>query len=264
MISRQASVLALVALLLAACSFLLLMRREASSDQSLVIHCAAGLHKPVSQLVAEFKRLHDVTVTLNVAGSGVLESQLQLAGGDVYIPADSIYIDRAREKGLVAKSVNLAWLHAVLVTQKSNPKNLYRIEDLYREGVRLSMADESAAIGSFVRGRLSEVSQWEELSKSIVVMKPTVNQVVEDVAIGAVDATIAWDAVARQYDQVAVVELDHFMRQPRTVSAAVLSMSESSLADEFVHYLANENEALEVWRNTGYQLVKTLKEVVDE
>ena len=74
----------------------LLIREDRPSELGktpLVVHCAAGLTKPVTELARQYEKEFGVPIRLQLGGSGALEISLDVAGGDLYIPADYSYIE---------------------------------------------------------------------------------------------------------------------------------------------------------------------------
>lgn len=234
--------------------WLLQQRFESAEDSGgeLVVHCAAGLQRPVREIADRYESEYGTRVRLNFSGSGALEAQLRVAGGDLFIPADYSYIERTRSEGLVEEAEPVAQLYAVIVVAKGNPRGIHSLEDLKREGVRLSVAEPSAAIGEFVRKVLQESGDWEGIETSIVVTKPTVNNVVEDVAGGAVDAGLAWDAVAAQFSEVELVRVPVFQRNPRQAAAGVWRGGQREEALRFLHYLTAEGKGRAVFQQMGF------------
>ncbi|MGJ8677397.1 MAG: molybdate ABC transporter substrate-binding protein [Akkermansiaceae bacterium] len=253
--------LSLVALI----SFLNLREREVNSPQ-LTVLCAAGLQRPLTEIARGYELSHGVKIRFNFAGSGVLESQLQIAGGHLYLPADESYTEKAQQNGLVSATLPLVELRAVIVVQQGNPKNLMSLADLQQRGIRLSMPDQSAAIGKFLYSELSQSGDMKKIAQQIMVTKPTVNQVIEDVAYGSADATIAWDAVATHYDNVEIVRLDVFEQKPCRVNVGLIVQgreANNNAAGKFMHYLAYDERAKLVFQSMGYMLPKK-KGAVDE
>ena len=97
-------------------------------------------------------------------------------------PADDSYLQIARDKGLVRETLPLARMTPVLAVHKGNPKNLHSLDDLERDGVRVGQANpEAAAVGKLTADALKKAGRWAALEKHIVVTKPTVNDVANDV-----------------------------------------------------------------------------------
>ena len=59
---------------------------------SLLVHCAAGLRRPMSEISRQYEEEFGIKIILQFGGSGALESQLMVAGGDLYLPADQGYV----------------------------------------------------------------------------------------------------------------------------------------------------------------------------
>lgn len=219
----------------------LLTQYEKSTDntaEELTVHCAAGLQKPIREVAEAYEKEFGTKVRLNFAGSGVLESQLQIAGGDVFIPADDYYIESARSKGVVDEAIPLAELRACIVVQKGNPKNIQSISDLAQDGMRLSVAEPTAAVGKFVKKVLTASGDWEKIQPNILVVKPTVNNIVEDVSIKSVDAALAWDAVVLQSKHVEIVRVPVFEQKPRRANVGIIKGGKVTAALHFARYLS--------------------------
>ena len=111
----------------------------------------------------------------------------------------------------------------VLAVHKGNPKNLHSLDDLMRDGVRIAQANpEAAAVGKVTKAALTKAGRWADLEKNIVVTKPTVNDVANDVVIGAVDAGFVWDATVRQNPHLEAVALPEFADVHAHVAVGVL------------------------------------------
>jgi ABC-type molybdate transport system substrate-binding protein len=77
-------------------------------------------------------------VRLQYGGSGTLLSNLRVTQrGDLYLAADELFVQQAREQGLVAAVVRLARIRPVIAVQKGNPKQIRSAEDLLRPGVHV-------------------------------------------------------------------------------------------------------------------------------
>lgn len=228
----------------------------------LTVHCAAGLQKPIREIARQYEADNDVEIALNLAGSGVLESQMKIAGGDLYIPADETYVLKAKSEGLIGELAPLVSLRAVIVVQKGNPKGIKSLEDLKKGNMRLSMADSTAAIGRYVEEALTDSGDWSSIVQQVIVTKPTVNHVIEDVANATVDAALAWDSVAAAYKDVDIVRVPWFEARPRIASVGVIEKGNVKEALLFMHYLVC-GDADVVFKNLGYQPVRS-KECNDE
>lgn len=219
----------------------------------LVVHCAAGLSKPVEEVARQYEEEFGVPIRLQFGGSGALESQLDIAGGDLYIPADISYIESTRRKGLVREAIPVVHLTAGIVVPKGNPKGIQSLRDLGREGMRLSLADPSAAVGKFTMKVLESSGLLPQIEPNILVTKPTVNSIVEDVETGAVDAAIAWKSVANNFANLEWIAVPEFSAHTKTTNVGVLTSSANpTRALHFARYLSSQDRGQAVFKDKGF------------
>lgn len=230
---------------------------HSSGNATLVLHCAAGLRAPVTEIVAAYQEEYGVVVQPQFGGSGELASQLEIAGGDLYLPADDSYLHLAEEKGLLKQAFPLAHLTAGIAVRRGNPKRILTLADLTRPDIRLSLANPSAAIGKFTRQVLSESGHWDSVRNHATVFKFTVTDCAQDVAIGAVDATILWDAVVETFENLDFVPLSAFEERPRTAALGVLKATDApDAALHFARYLSASDRGLSILRKHGFQVIE--------
>ncbi len=225
-------------------------------QSELVLHCAAGLRVPVEEIVQRYQADYGITVRPHYAGSGELASQLEIAGGDLYLPADVSYIELTREKGLVQEAIPAAYLTAGLIVPQGNPKGIRSLTDLTNDQVRVSLANPSAAIGKFTKKVLSDAGVWDAAEANATVFKFTVNDVAQDVATGAADVAVVWDAVAGLFDNVEFIHVPEFDQRRKTATVGVLASSDQPTAAlRFARYLTAANRGLENFAKHGFQVV---------
>ncbi len=241
---------ALGSILIALCVFLVLRDRQPNrAGVEITLHCAAGLRLPVSEIARRYQEELGIPVRIQFGGSGELASQLSVAGGDLYLPADLSYIESTRRSGLVRESIPVLTLTAGIVLSKGNPKEIGSLGDLARADVRVSLADPSTAVGRLTRDVLQEAGLWTSIEANAAVFKPTVNNVAEDVALSTVDAGIVWDAVASQFDQLEFLHVPLFDAQPAAAAIGVLAASpQPTEALRFARYLTASDRGLPLFR----------------
>ena len=229
--------------------------RDGPGSADLLFHCAAGLRKPMSEIARQYQEEFGVKVNLQFGGSGALASQLELAGGDLYLPADQSYIDSAREKGLMKEAIPVALLTAGLVVPKGNPRGLTTLSDLGKEGLKISLAERSASVGRFTWKVLEEEGLLARINPNVVVTKPTVNAIVEDVATGAVDVSLAWDAVAKNFSEVEWLAVPEFLKRAKRASIGILTSSkDAKRALHFARYVTARDRGRKVFQEMGFMV----------
>src|SRR5262245_33320514 len=170
-----ASVAALVVLV-----GLLVWDPRQTDRRPLLVYCAAGIRAPVEAAARDYEEAYGVPVQLTYSGSETLLSNLAVSRrGDLFIPGDDSYIDKARARGLLDEDVLLAHMTPVLAVRRGNPKSLRSLDDLLaRKDLRLAQANpDAAAVGLLTRQALEKVGRWEALRKRTKVLKGTVTDV---------------------------------------------------------------------------------------
>jgi len=230
--------------------------RATSMARPLLVYCAAGLKEPVEAVAREYERESGVRVQLQFGGSGSLLANLRVSRqGDLFIAADTSFIEAGRSNGLLAEVLPLARMTPVVVVPKGNPRGVDSVASLMKPGLRVSLANpDAAAIGAVTRAALMRSGQWAALAASATVFKPTVNDVANDVKLGSVDAGIVWDATAAQYPGLTAVKVPEFQGVTSEVAVAVLkSCGESVAALRFARYLAARDRGLPRFASAGFQ-----------
>jgi molybdate transport system substrate-binding protein len=228
-----------------------------ASPSTLLLYCAAGLQPTISEITAAYETSHPVTFEMKIGGSGSLLSQIVVGGGDLFLAADRQYLDAASQKALATQIVAIAYQFPVILVQKGNPKKISGLNDLLKADLRLALANpKQAAISKVVSGLLAKEDRWEPLWKKAIIHRETVNEVGNDVKLGAADAGIVWNATAAQYPDLVVVRVPEFDRSKNEIAIGLLSASkEPQVAQEFIGYLADPDHGLRVFARHGYEVV---------
>ena len=250
--------LILLACLLAPICFLLLIPSEKGSP--LLVYCAAGMRKPMAAIARRYEEQYGVRVDLQFAGSGTLLANAEASGkGDLYLAGDMSYINIASGKGLVHESLPVCYLTAGLAVREGNPMKVSALSDLaQRSGLRSVIANpEAASIGKFTKKILSTHSLWDAVSVKALAMKPTVNEVANDVKLGAADVAVIWDAVANQYPELQFINVPEFDVESKQVAIGVLnSATVPSNALRFARFVTARDEGLKTFSDMGYRVVE--------
>ncbi len=228
---------------------------DAGYVSELEMHCAAGLQKPVEEIARQYEEEFGVKIKLNFGGSGQLFAKLEVAGGDVYLPADVSYIEKARDENLVVESIPVSRLTAGIIVAKGNPKNIRSLKDLTRDDVRVVLAERSAAVGKFTHKVLEEAAVLEAIDGGVISKMGTVNEVALQVDIGAADAGIVWDALMPHFKQSEFVSVPEFEKRQKRATVGVLKSSKNGTAAlKFVRYLTAKNKGAEVFKKHGFDV----------
>ncbi|MGJ8672421.1 molybdate ABC transporter substrate-binding protein [Rubritalea sp.] len=249
------AILSLLLGILVICLIILRLRSSDSAAPSLTLYCAAGLQAPIEEIVNDYKRETGTSIHVIYNGSGALLSQLQLGQGDLYLPANQTYIEMANDY-LDAPTTPVVEQQAVIVVHQSN-QSIHSIADLANADVRISFAEDSAAIGKHAKTLLQQHQLWDTISPQIVVYKPTVNGVIEDVALQSVDATIAWKNTALNLSKVKTIDSPELLSTPQHATISVLKSSQSKAeAQKFINFLTSAPSSQNTFKNHHFNPAK--------
>ncbi len=239
-----------------ATAVLMLSGCEDSGPEPLVMHCAAGMKKPVSAIAGQYEKEYGVQVQLQFGGSGTLLTSLEIAKGDIYLAGDSSYTNIAKEKGLLAETMPVALMRAGFGVPKGNPKGISKLSDIQNPDLKIGIGNPNAAsVGKFTKKILTKHNLWEGFEPTVLF--PTVNELANATKLGTVDAVILWDAVASQYPELDFVSVPEFDAEKKDITVGILKAStQATEALKFCRYLTAADRGLEVFKADGYEPVK--------
>ncbi len=226
-----------------------------AQTEPLVVFCAASNKSVFEAIRRDYELEFGQSLQVQYGPSQTVLAGLKVSqSGDLYLPADDSYIVMAQEQGLAAEVFPLARMQAVVAVAKGNPKQITKWDDLLRPDVRIAQASpDGAAIGKLTRETLSAAGLWDAFHAHTTVYKTTVNEVANDVKIGAVDAGIVFDAVLHDYDTLEAVTLPELNVIEARVAATVLKASrQPRQALHFARYLSARDKGLVRYREFGF------------
>ena len=247
---------------------------------TLKLYCAAGMRVPVEEVIRRYEAEYGIKVIPQYGGSNTLLSQIQVNKfdtADLFLAADDAYTAQAVELGLAAETLPIADVRPVIAVARSS-KRIQTFSDLLDDDVSVAMADpDQAAVGKATRRLLmavptgttdpdagnARVTAWDQLERHVTdrgVFKPTVNDVANDVRLGAVDAGIVWDstvAMPKYREHLRAVSIPELEGDPDQLSIAVLTSSrQPTAALRFARYLSAADRGLPVFEEYGMRPIE--------
>ncbi|MCX7590423.1 MAG: molybdate ABC transporter substrate-binding protein [Kiritimatiellae bacterium] len=225
---------------------------------SIFVYCGGGMKGPIEQIVRLFEKQTGVKVELTYANSGQLLGQMELTKqGDVYIPGDVGFIQKAQEKGLVSgQPREICILVPIILVRKGNPKQVREVADLAKPGLRLALTAETAAIGP-VQNQIFAKNGVDLalVRQNTVVSPPMVTDTVLAVKMGTADAAIVWEGFSTfAPDETEAIRIPEEKNVVATAGACVLNMSKNPrAAGAFLEFLTSE-AAQEIFKTSGYSI----------
>jgi molybdate transport system substrate-binding protein len=248
------SVLAAV-VLLGGCSKKKPEQREAAANE-LLLYCGAGIRPPVDKLVHDFENESGTKIAVDYAGSEVLLSKIKLTHkGDLYLPGDSHYVAQAAKADMILSQEVVCYFVPTILVQKGNPKNIQKLEDLLKPGVKLGLGDAKAcAIGLISREIFDKNNiSGAEVEKNLKFQSQTVNELGLQIQAQALDAVIVWDAIAHYYDRYGTeVSIPLERNVISTVDIGVLKFTRNKeAAEKFVQFITSQ-KGRDVFKEHNY------------
>ena len=216
-----------------------------SNPKELLLYCGAGIRPPVAQMAEQFESEHGVKIVTDYAGSEVLLSKIKLTRkGDLYMPGDKHYVEQAAQEGMIFSEKSVCYFVPTILVRKGNPKNIRRLQDLLKPGIKLGLGDAKAcAIGRKTKQIFAKNNiAWEDVEESLTFQSLTVNELGMQIQAGSLDAVIVWDAIVGYYSEHGTeVIIPPEQNVISTVNVGVLSFTENrSLAEKFVEFAVSE------------------------
>jgi molybdate transport system substrate-binding protein len=228
------------------------------TTQPLLVFAGAGFRLPIEAAARLFTERTGIPVETTFAGSGCLLAQAELAGrGDAFIPGEDHYLQQARERGLVETAVPLAYLEPVIAVRRGNPLRLADLADLGRPGLRLGLGDPRSVAVGLATERWIDATLAPDAAQAVRANVRTralnVNELGSQLALGALDAAIVWDATVALFPDLEAVGGGAGRAHRTAIRAAVLTSSpRPDAARAFVAALADSTGAA-LFRRFGYE-----------
>lgn len=238
-------------LVLALVSFLLVTPFWGCSKEdpnSIVVLCGSVANPAIEKAAWAFEAETGIKVIINSGSSGEILSRLRDdKKGDLYIPGSSDYMARAKRARVIDTDSEaiLAYLVPVIAVQKGNPKNITRLTDLLKSGVRVAIGDPMSVCSGLyayeileAEGLLDDVRE----ARTFVAYALTCQETADMLASKKVDAVIGWDVFGAWYpDDIVIVPIrpDQMPRLGYIPGAVCSSSDKKEKARQFLDYLSS-------------------------
>lgn len=217
----------------------------ANGGAGLKLYCGAGIRPPTDELIEAFSNEYGITVSPDYRGSEILLSSIKVSHrGDLYMPGDRLYVDKAEQAGFVLSRKQVAYWIPTILVQKGNPKGISSLEDLLREDVRTGLGDPTACAIGKISQKIFEKNgmAWGQVEDKIDYKSLTVNDLGTQIQTKSLDAVIIWDSLAQYYgkygDAMAIAPEQNFISG---IDIAVLKFTgDREAAERFAEFLTSE------------------------
>lgn len=215
------------------------------SDEPLIVYAGNGLEIAVDEAKTLFEQQEHVKISVIYAGSDTLLATLQKSHkGDVFLPGSASYIKQAGD--LIKADYHVALHVPAFAVSTDSPLNLHSYTDLLRPGIRIAVGNPNmCAIGRISENILSSTTATESYQHNIVITASTVNELLQLLLDGEVDAALVWRDMLRweQAKTLTVIAIPEAISQPKEIRVGVLTTaSQPMLASRFAEFLADKGK----------------------
>lgn len=151
----------------------------------------------IEETVKAFEAREGVRVTRIYNGCGILVAQMKAGGRpDAYLTCDESFVAPVAPL-FEEQYTRMSETDIVIVTQKGNPKNIRRLEDLARPGLRVGVTNpEQSTLGALTQSLLVKAGIQDQVRANVVTMTPTADMLLNETRTGALDAAVVYLANA--------------------------------------------------------------------
>jgi molybdate transport system substrate-binding protein len=234
-----------------------------AEDPSLVtVFAAASLTDALDKIGQSYEAAGHGHVVFNFAASSVLARQIEAsAGADIFVSADTDWMDYLDSRGLIAHAtrVNLLGNHLVLVAPADSTVFLAIAPHFDLAGAlgggRLALADpDSVPAGKYARASLMALGVWNDVSGHLAPAE-NVRAALAYVARGEAPLGIVYTTDALAEPQVRIVGTFPDNTHPPIVYPAALIKDAKPAAAKFLGYL-QAPEARAIFQTAGFAVLE--------
>lgn len=241
---------------------LLAFATATASAADVIVFAAASLSSALDDVAAAWEATTGETVILSYAGTSALARQIEEgAPADVFIAADTLWMDYLAEGGFIETSSRQALLgnSLVLVAAESNspPLSIEPGLDLANllEGGRLAVAETSSVpAGRYAAAALASLGIWDSVSDQLAEAE-SVRTALAYVALGEAPYGIVYATDARAEPAVTVVGTFPPESHPPIVYPMALTTEADNHGATSFFYFLNSEAAVSLFERHGFNVL---------
>lgn len=237
-----------------------------AGDKELLFHAGVGQRSSLNEIKHIWEKRHpDQRVNFSYKGSGYFIADLTRSHqGDLFMPGEEFYLLQAQERGFVdnynPKTDIPAYFVTVIITPRGNPKNITKIEDFARQGVRVGLGNpRSCAIGIWHEKTFKKAGIWDEVQKNATLSAKCIPELGNAAQHKAIDATIVWSTTAVLYlRDVEIIPIEHRYRGIIRLPVATLKFARYKQEAEALKAFILSNEGRQIFHTHAYAIDKNI------
>ena len=177
-----------------------------------VVLFSGGLNRiAIQKTLKDFQEREGVSILTTYNGCGILVGEMRaVQRPDGYFACDKSYLEQINN--LFLDETTISETDIVLLTRKSNPKNIKTLKDLTKQGIKIAVANAKySALGGLTNRLLKETGIYEAVQKNITYGDaPTADYLTVRVKTGREDVAILSLAnTIHVQDELDVIPIHH-------------------------------------------------------
>ncbi len=230
----------------------------AAKKEQLLIYCGITMVKPMTKLVSEFEKTHNVEIKIIQGGSKDLYNSLKASKvGDMYLPGSASYRKNNLKDGLLGEYVFLGYNRASLVVAKGNPKNIKgELKDLTNPNYGVVLCNpESGSIGRETKKILTKAGLYDEATANTKFLTTDSRNITKAIKDKEADISINWHATTaweENRDYVDSIKIDEkFAMKKELLLNGLTFTKHPGIVKEFLKFAGGE-QGRQIFKDYGF------------
>jgi len=229
-------------------------------ESPMLFHAGVGQRSSLNEIKEVFCQQHpSVQVNFSYKGSGYFIADITRSQeGDLYMPGEEFYLLQAVERGFITdynpETDIAAYFVTVIITPKGNPKNIQKVEDFARPGVKVGLGNPKAcAIGIWHETTFQKAGVWDAVQKNATMSAKCIPELGNATQHHLIDGTIVWATTAVLYlRDVEIVALEPRYRGIVRLPVGVLKFSKHPTEAGMLKELILSDEGKAIFQSHAY------------
>ena len=230
-------------------------------NNTVQIYAASSLTNVLNQLIDEYNKVSQSSITISYAGSSTLRQQIEFgATPDIFISADEIQFNKTLELNILDKSTyKLAENKLAIITNNPNIKTL---EDVIQDNISIVVGMNEVPIGNYTNQLLVNINNkgmyggdYSDLFNTNVVSKErNVKMVASKVILKEIDVAVVYETDYTSIDnnEMYKIHIPENINIKTSIYAGILNQSlKDSLGKDFLNYISSD-ELKHIWLQHGF------------
>jgi accessory colonization factor AcfC len=226
-----------------------------SKTYQLRIYSAGAVAPPLQEATDLFEEKFGVKCRVTVGKpEALLMAIAETKEGDVFSGGAEYVLDDAEDRELVVRGIrrSLGYRRSVIIVPPDNPANVFSLNDLCREGIRIGVAT-----GGCLKGVWDDIASKaglvDSIRKNITRHADACGSLMSLIHTREVDAIFGWNAFKNIWpDTCLTIELPPNLQVYRSTAAGILSCTKDlELSKKFIDFLTTP-EAKKIYSDYGW------------